>query len=102
RGHDGVGDDVLAHLRRLADLVDVAGERLAGKRVDRERGAIVELDAADVRLVHARLDLHLREVLGDREEHRRLQARGNRLADVDLAGGDDAVDGGPDRRVVEV
>ena len=97
-----VGDDVLDDLSRLPDLRDSPDERFPGKRVDREAGAVVELDAADVRLVHARLDLHPREVLGDGEEHRSLKARGDGLADVHLAGDDDAVHGGLDRRVVEI
>ena len=99
---DRVGHDVLDHLRSLADLRHDARERLAGKRVDREACPILELEAADVRLVHARLDLHLRQVLGDREEDRRLQARRDGLADVDLPRHDDAVDRRQDRRVIEI
>src|SRR5439155_24834898 len=102
RDHDGVGDDVLDDLGRLADLRHAAHERLAGEGVHREGRPILEPHAPDVGLVHADLDLHLGEVLGDREQHRRLQRGGHRLADVDLARDDHAVDRRADRRVLEV
>src|SRR4029453_12119335 len=63
-----VGTDVLDHLWCLADLRYGPREHVAGKRLDREGRAIIELEAPDVRFVHARLDLHLREVLRDGEE----------------------------------
>ena len=102
-GHDdGVGDDVLDDLRGLADLRDDAGEGLAREGVHRERHAVLQPDPADVGLVHADLDLHLREVLGDREEDRRLQARRHRLPDVHRSRDDHAVDRRADRGVLEI
>ena len=41
------------------------------------------LSAADVGLGDRGVDLHAREVLGDREQRRRLQRRGDGLTDVD-------------------
>ena len=57
------------------------------------------LHAADVRLIDVRLHLHLGEVLRDREQRRRLERRGDGLADVVLAVDDDAVDRRDDLRV---
>src|SRR3989441_1183339 len=99
---DRVRHDVLHDLPRLPDLRDGALERLARKRVHCERGTVVEFDAPDIRLVHASLDLHLRQVLGDREEHRRLQARRNGLADIHLARDHDALHRRADRGVIEI
>ncbi len=59
-------------------------------------------DPADVGLVDARVDLHLRQVRGQYEQRRRLHARGHRLADVDAALRDDAVDRRGDDRVVQI
>ena len=49
-----------------------------------------------------RLDLHVRQVARDDEELRRLQARGDGLADVDAALDDDAVHRRADLGVLEV
>lgn len=38
-------------------------------------------DGADIRFADGQVDLHLAEILCDREEGRRLEARGNRLSD---------------------
>ena len=89
-------------LRRFPDLRDGAHERLARKRVHRERRPVVQLDAPDIRLVHAGLDLHLRQVLRDREEHRRLQARRDRLAHVHLARDHHPLHRRADRGVIEI
>ena len=59
-------------------------------------------DLADVSLVDARVHLHPRQVLGDDEERRRRHAGRHRLADVHVAGDDDAVNGRRDDRVIEV
>jgi hypothetical protein len=59
-------------------------------------------DPADIRLVDVGVDLHLGQVGGDDEERRRLHARGDRLADVDAALNDDAVDRRFDHGVREV
>ena len=56
----------------------------------------------DVPLGDVRVDLHLGEVLRDREERRRRERGGDRLPDVDAARDDDAVDGRDDVRVREV
>jgi hypothetical protein len=58
--------------------------------------------AADVGFGDVGVDLHLGEVLRDREERRRLQAGGDRLPDVDGARDDDAVDRRDDDRVLEL
>ena len=57
---------------------------------------------ADVRLGDAGVDLHLGQVLGDGEQRGRLQRGGHRLADVDVARDDDAVDRRDDGGVGEV
>ena len=60
------------------------------------------LELADVGFADARVDLHLAEIFGDREERRRLQRGRDGLADVDAARDDRAVGGRNDRGVVEV
>ena len=73
-----------------------------GIRVDREGRDLALADAADVGLVDVREDLHLREVLRDHEERRRLERRRDGLADVVAAAHDDPVDRRDDARVREV
>jgi hypothetical protein len=60
------------------------------------------LDRADVGLVDRCLQLHVPEVGGDDEQHRRLQRGGNRLAGIDRARQNDAVDGRIDGAFGEV
>ena len=98
-----VGDDVLHRRRVHADLAHDALERSpSGKASTLNVTGLPRLDAADVGLVHLGVDLHLRQVLRDREDRRRLQRGGDGLADVDVARDDDAVDRRADHRVVEI
>ncbi|MBV6418272.1 MAG: hypothetical protein CMLOHMNK_03082 [Steroidobacteraceae bacterium] len=60
------------------------------------------VDRSDVAFGDGRDDLHLGEILRDQEQLRRRQARGDRLADVDIALDDDAVDRRDDFRVGEI
>ena len=100
---DGVvGDDVLHRLRRISNLPDAAGEFLVGVGIDEEGGHHPIVQLAHVRLGHRGVDLHLAKVLGDGEERGRGERGGHRLADVDGAGNDDAVDGGINIGVLEV
>jgi hypothetical protein len=99
---DRVGDDVLHGRRGLADLLDDAVERAAGNastlNVARWSGRTRPMSVSSI----ATGDLHLRQVLGDREQRRRVEARGDRLARVDLARDHDAVDRRGDRGLLEV
>ncbi len=70
--------------------------------VHREGGLLPGLDLADVGLVHRHLELHLRQVVGDGEEGRRRQRGGHRLAHVDVARDDDALDRRLDGGVAQV
>ena len=71
-------------------------------RVDGEAHRLALVDRADVGLADIGVDLHLRQIAGDEEERRRLEARRDGLPDVDAARHDDAVDGRDDARVLEV
>ena len=66
-----VGDDVLKRGRSIANLPDLAGEALPRKRVDCEIGLHPHFEAPDVAFGHVGVDLHLRQVLRNREERRR-------------------------------
>ena len=59
-------------------------------------------DAPDVRFVDRRVDLHVREVVGDHEQRGRLQRGRHRLAHVHVAGHHHAVDGRADDGVGQV
>jgi hypothetical protein len=48
------------------------------------------------------MDLHVAQILRDREERRRRQGGGHRLPDVDVARDHRTVDRGPDDRVLEI
>jgi hypothetical protein len=100
--HHRVGDDVLHHLRRLAQAGDGGLEQPAGIGVDAELGGLPERHLADVGLVDAGVDLHLAEVAGNGEEGRRLEAGGHRLSLVYVAADDDAVDRRADGGALEV
>ena len=60
------------------------------------------LDLADIGLVDAQVDLHLRQVLGDLEQHRRLEAGRHGLARLDRTQQDHAVHRRTDHRVVDI
>jgi hypothetical protein len=61
-------------------LPHFALELAVGVGVDREAHRLTGFDLADVGFVHRQHDLHLRQVFGDLEQHRRLQAGGHGLA----------------------
>src|SRR5207302_1630820 len=77
-----VRDDVLHRRGVHADLTHDALEGVFGKRVDLERGALSQLDPADVRLVDLGVHPHLGQVLRDREDGRGLERRRDRLPHV--------------------
>ena len=97
-----VGDDVLDRRRIHADLAHDSAERVFRERIDLEARRVPALDPTDVGLVYLRVDLHLGQVLRDREDGRRLQRRSDRLAHVDVARHDDAVDRRANHGMVEV
>ncbi len=98
---DVVGHHVLHRDRGVPHLHDGALEGAARIGVDGEGRRLPFVDAADVGLGDVRLHLHLGQVLGDLEELRRLEARGDGLSDVDAARDDDAVDRRRDVGVAE-
>ena len=98
----GVGRDVLDDDRLQPDLRHGAFEHFRRIRVDVERDVLAGTDAADVRFVDVRVDLHLGQIRGDDEERRRRHARGDGLAHVDAALNHDAVDRRRDHGVVKV
>src|SRR5215471_482316 len=80
--------------RAVADLDDVAGERLVLDRVDGDLRLLADLDVGDVGLVDFDLRFDQRHV-GDRQQHRaRVVHRPDhdRLALFDVAARDDALD----------
>ncbi len=68
-----VGHDALDGLGRVANVADGGGEFAIRERIDAERRGLADLDLADIGFVDVDLQLHLPQVLGDREQHRRLQ-----------------------------
>src|SRR6185436_2201800 len=100
--HRRVADDVLNDLRLQSDLRDGAGEGIGRVRVHSERNGLTGLDLTDVRFVYARLDLHLCQVFRDYEQRGRRHACRHRLANVDVARDDDAIDWSGDDGVTEV
>ena len=94
-----VGDDVVGDLGGETDLRDSTDELAFREGVDGEAHRLRRLDLADVGLVDVAGELHAGEVLGDREQRRRLERRGDGLADVVVARHDDAVDRRADHRV---
>jgi hypothetical protein len=102
RDHHGVADHVLHRLRRLADLADLAVEAAPRESVDREGRGQADAQAAHIGLVDRGFDLHVAQVLRDGEEHRRLQARGDRLPGVDVAQDDRPVHRGADDGALQV
>jgi hypothetical protein len=73
-----------------------------GKASTVKRTFLPFADAADVGFGKARIDAHLREILRDLDQRRRLQAGGDGLPEVDHAVDDDAGDRRADRRVAQV
>ena len=69
---------------------------------DGERGLLPFPDLADVGLVHIHVQVHLGQVLRQREEHRGGEGGGHGLSGLDAAGQDDAVDRRTDHRLGQV
>ena len=86
--------------RRTVSTVPVEGRALV--RVDRERDRHAGPDLADLRFVHASIDLQLTQVGREHEELCDVHARLHGLADVHLPVDDDAVDRRADDRVAQV
>src|SRR5690606_16640168 len=91
-----VGDHALGGDGGEGDVADGGVELAVGEGVDGEARLLPRLDGADVCLVDGGLQLHALQFGGDDEEHRRLHGGGDRLAGVDGAGQDHAVDGRDD------
>ena len=73
-----------------------------GIRIHREIDRLVLCHHSHVGLGHVRVDLHLREVVCDRKDYRRLQTRGHGLADIDAARDDLAIDRRCDGAMLEI
>ena len=101
---DRVGDDVLIHAGVEPRLIwrDDALKRLVGIGIDREPHRLPGMNVADIGLVDRGPDLHPLQILGDQEQARRIEARDDRLADVDAAIDDHAFDRRLDRAVAEI
>ncbi|GJE13506.1 hypothetical protein FOHLNKBM_4569 [Methylobacterium longum] len=97
-----VCDYILCHERRLADLPDHGLEPPARVGVHPEGGALPRRYAANIGLVHAGMDLHRGEVLGNVKRSSDLQARRQGLALVDEPADHDAVGRRADHRPIEV
>ena len=100
--HCIVGDHILNRDRRVADLSDFAVERRAVIGIHGELDILPFLDISDIRLGNVGVDLHLGEIVGDDENNRRVQAGGNRLTHIDIAGYDDPINRGNNRAVLQI
>ncbi len=98
---DRVVDHVLRRLRLQAHLLHLSLEMLVRIGLYRKPHVLPIDDRADVALVHRRQDLHLRQVVRDEEQLRRLHARDHGLPELDGALDDDAVDRRVDLRVAK-
>ena len=87
-----VGDDVLDGDGRVANGGDASAELAVGEGVDGEVDGLADRDVANVGFGDGADDLHFGEIVGDGEEDGGVEGGGDGLADVDLAGEDDAVD----------
>ncbi len=102
RDDSAVGGDVLHHHRLQADLRDRALEAVSGVGVDAERDVLTRTNATHVGFIDVRIDLHFGQVGGDHEQRWRRHAGRHRLADVNAALRDDAVDRRRDDGVIAV
>jgi len=68
---DRVVDHVGDRLGLEPDLAHRAGENLVDVGLDREANVLPLLDLTDIALIDERVDLHLPQILGDREERGR-------------------------------
>ena len=102
RQHRLVGDDALHDLGAEADVADAGGKLAVRIGIDAERRLLTDPDLADIGLVDVDLQFHVAQVLGDHEQDRRLQRRGDDLTGIDAALQDDAVDRRADAGLGEV
>lgn len=72
RNHHRIGHHIVGGGRRQPHLLDHPPEAAVRKGIDAEAHRLPGLDLADVGLVHRQFDLHLRQILGDGEQLRRL------------------------------
>ena len=77
-------------------------KRARWKSVDRKIDILIHTDRADVGFSHVRVDLHFRQIVRDREDHRRLQTGRDRLANIDIARNHHPIDRRRDRAMVEI
>ncbi len=89
-----ISHDILGRNGRIPDLGDCPFEGLIRISLDGEPDLLPFLDLPDVRLVNAALHSHLGQIIGHLKKHRRREARGDGLTDIDGAGNDDPVDTG--------
>ncbi len=80
-----IGDNALDDFGAVTQLPNLGGEGFIGMGIDREARLLPFTHAADVGLIYVDLNLHLRKILGDGEQHGGLKRRGHRLARLDDA-----------------
>ena len=97
-----VGDNILDGRGRVSNLDNIAMENAPRESVDREIHFLPDIDGADIRFGDGGVDLHFRQIIGNRENHRCAQAGSHGLPNVDTSGNDDAVDRRSDGAMLEV
>ena len=75
---------------------------LIGKGVHRKVHLLIDGDDTNICLGNVGVDLHFGEIVRDRENDWRLQAGGHRLADIDTAGDDGAINRRHDGTMVQI
>ena len=88
--------------REVADLHHASAKPFARKGVDGEFHLLVQPNVSDVGLGDRRVDLHLREIVHDREQRRRVQRGRHGLADLGEAVDDDAINRRVQRAATQV
>ncbi len=77
-------------------------EHLIRKCIDPELDILADLHLPDIGLGDVRRDVHLGDVLGDSEQHRRAHGGNDRLSLIHLARNHDAIDRRGDLAVTQV
>ena len=77
-------------------------KRARRESVDAKIDLLIHRNYADVRLGHVGVDLHLRQIICDGKNYRRLQAGCHGLADIDTTGNDFAIDWRCDGTMIEI
>ena len=102
-GDDGVvGDNIIHGGGRFTDLDNFPLKHVVGKRVHGEFSRLAGFHLANVRLGNAGINVHLCQVVGDGKQHRRIERRRDRLADIELARNNNAINRRINRAVVQV